>query len=882
MRSIPAFVGRADELDAFAVELDAARAGRPRVILLEGPAGVGKTALVERFVATVGDARILHASGEESESDIELAMLDQLLRRSGAGGLTLEESGHVHAGTRLLDALGELQAGGTGIVVIDDAQWADGASMRALLFAIRRLVSDCLLLFVVVREGSGSLPEGLRKLTGDNTVRHIRLEPLALPELQRLADSHGVTLSSAAVRRLHEHSGGNPLYARELLAEVPAGLWESAPGPLPAPRTYAELVLRRLRALPDIAIALAEAASVLGVRSSLAVAAQVGEVDEPHAAVDALGSLVEGTGLELRFVHPLVQSAIYRGMNPSRRAALHLRAAALTEDTATALNHRFAAAAVPDADLARELAAFAAHSSERQRWSTAAWAFELAGEVSPDRAGREERHLAATEAAMFAGDSPRARRLASVARAFEPSPRLDAVLAYVAIGTGQRAEAEERLRRAWVAGGEDARVAERLAFLGVLRLRADEAVEWALEARSLTTLDDPVIAPTAAWLATGLHWLGRSEEAYAVLDEQRTRFGRGSGAIRGTLLLADGRAGEAAADLAREEASVLPSGSLIVAGRLLAKHAQARFALGEWDDAVTLAHRAQAYALESDDVSAQAIAGAAAALVPAARGDHETCERLRLELEALPAVFEAHVAERDVGLATLAAARGDHAAVLRILAPLAALDAPFHYPWAHLYGEALVRLGRPEADEFLDDQQARGRDDATRARLARVRGELELLRDDHDAALTAFARAGDLVAADAPYERALIDFGHGRALRRARRRRVAADRLARARDTFAALGALRELGPCERELSACGLTPAKRGPDVDRSRLTPQERSVAQIAATGKSNREIAAELLISVKSVERYLTQVYRKLGVTSRAGLTHVRSGEDPHASE
>jgi DNA-binding CsgD family transcriptional regulator len=839
-----AFVGRTEELAVFAEDLAAARAGRPRVVLLEGPAGIGKTTLVERFVASVDDARVLHAGGEESESDIELAMLDQLLRRAGAGAL--EATGHVQAGARLLDALGELQAGGTAIVVIDDAQWADATSLRALLFAIRRLVDDTLLLFVVVRDGDTRLPEGLRK---DHTVRHVRLEPLAVGELHGLADG----LSPGAVRRLHEHSGGNPLYARELLAEVPSRLWESTGGPLPAPRSYADLVLARLRTLPEPAVALAEAAAVLGVRSALALAARVGEVADPHAAVDALRTLLEASAeLELRFAHPLVRSAVYRGMSPGRRAALHLRAAELVEDEAAALKHRYAAAAVPDARLAEELAAFASRSSARQRWSSASWAFELASRVTPERAERERRLLAAIEAAMLSGDSPRARRLKTETAAFEPTPRLDTVLAYVAIGTGQRAEAEERLRRAWETGGEDARVAERLGFLGVLRLRADEAVEWSLRARSLTSGEDPVTAPAAAWLAIGLHWLGRTEEAYAVLDEQRERYGRGAGAIRGTLLLTDGRLDDAAAELASEEPRVVADGSLIVAGRLLATAAQVRFAAGDWDLAEALAHRATAYALESDDVSAQAVAGWAETLVPAARGDRETCDRLRRELEALPVVFEAHVAERNLGLAVLAAARGDYEEVLRVLP----LDAPpRHYPWVELHAEALVRLGRPVV---LDG-------------LPRLRGEYELLRDDHEAAIAAFESA----IADTPYERALVDFGLGRALRRARRRRAAAEALSRARDVFAALGALPLLGPCERELSACGLTPSKRGPDADRSQLTPQERSVAQLAAAGRSNREIAAELLISVKSVERYLTQVYRKLGVSSRAGLPTYERG-------
>lgn len=247
------------------------------------------------------------------------------------------------------------------------------------------------------------------------------------------------------------------------------------------------------------AIALAEATSVLGHRSLLASAGRVAGVEDPHVAVDALlapgpplVALAEDVaGPEVRFVHPLVRAAIYRGMSQSRRAWLHEAAAAVVEDEAAALNHRVAAAAGPDPALAQELAAHGARCFQRQRWSSAASAFEAAARISADRPERENHLLAAIEAAMFGGDSPRARLLARETTDFQPGARLDAVLAYVAVGTGERDEAESRLRRAWAAyeTGSDpvvaARVAERLAFLGVLRLRAAEAVEWARKARSL-------------------------------------------------------------------------------------------------------------------------------------------------------------------------------------------------------------------------------------------------------------------------------------------------------------------------------------------------------------------------------------------------------------
>ncbi|MDA0185765.1 helix-turn-helix transcriptional regulator, partial [Solirubrobacter phytolaccae] len=206
----------------------------------------------------------------------------------------------------------------------------------------------------------------------------------------------------------------------------------------------------------------------------------------------------------------------------------------------------------------------------------------------------------------------------------------------------------------------------------------------------------------------------------------------------------------------------------------------------------------------------------------------------------------------------------------------AALDDPGCWPWAHLHADALVGLGRADEAEAVLARHERIADArgarAMRARLARVRTALHLLRDEHEAADAAITLAAATLPEGLPYERALIGFVHGRLLRRSGHRREAAHVLAETREQLAALGARPLLERCVRELDACGLAPIKRGAGVDRSRLTPQERSVAHLVATGRSNRDVAAELLVSVKTVERHLTSVYRKLGVGSRTELTAI----------
>jgi DNA-binding NarL/FixJ family response regulator len=125
-----------------------------------------------------------------------------------------------------------------------------------------------------------------------------------------------------------------------------------------------------------------------------------------------------------------------------------------------------------------------------------------------------------------------------------------------------------------------------------------------------------------------------------------------------------------------------------------------------------------------------------------------------------------------------------------------------------------------------------------------------------------------------PYERALIEFAHGQFLRRNGSRRAASEQLTRARETFAELRARPALERCERELVACGLKPNRRGSDQPPE-LTPQEQAVARLVATGRTNREVAAELLLSVKTVEVHLTRIYAKLGISSRSQLAALTTG-------
>jgi DNA-binding CsgD family transcriptional regulator len=319
--------------------------------------------------------------------------------------------------------------------------------------------------------------------------------------------------------------------------------------------------------------------------------------------------------------------------------------------------------------------------------------------------------------------------------------------------------------------------------------------------------------------------------------------------------------------------------------------ARTRFALGDWVGALDAVGQGEVLLGTTGLELLRPLVHWTGAQIRALRGEREAAERhLQLggageqdyTVMTVPALLSrAHVAE----------AASDYSAVVRHLAPLAArtprggLDEPGFWPWHDVYANALVVTDRlAEAEEFLAPLETtvhrRGHRSAG-ARLGYVRGRLLAGRGDLFGAEAAFEEARTRLATlPLPYERARVDFAHGITLRRAGRRRDAAALLAAARQSFAALGARVYVERCDRELKTGRPTP--RGTEADPQGLTEQERTVARLVATGRTNKEVAASMLLSVKTVQFHLTRVYAKLGVRSRAELAaRFAGGQAPGAS-
>ncbi len=894
-RTDPVFVGRKRELEALEEGLERARAGQPWLVLIEGPAGIGKTTLVEEFLAGARSGPVLRASGDLSESDLPFGVVDQLLRR--AGEATPPGPDHLAAGARILDVLGALQDEHPAVVFLDDAHWADVPSLRALLFVVRRLVADRVLIVMTTREHAAGLPEGLLKAASGTQGRGLQLQPLTTEELRALADAHGVRLSARAIQRLEAHAGGNPLYTRALLDELPVDAWHRHDN-LPAPRSFAAIVRRRVEACSGDAGRLLEAVAVLGPRSPLATAASLGGVEKPFDALEeasdaGLVRWVDAPPVPApAFAHPLVAAAVYDQIGPGRRAHLHALAAELVEDEATALRHLAAAAAGPDAELARRLEQLAESKAAGQCMESAAVALVSASRLSVARSEREERLLRAVDWMLAAGDAAQARAHANEVAGFAEGARRYSIVGQLASLDGRVEEATELFAQAWESCDTEADpllaavIAHRIAYHSLRQLRDEDVVEW--DGRALALAPDSVLAVGwAAVLALSLWRLGRADEAYRLLEEARTSdrdddlhlLG-----MRGWLRFSEDDLENARVDLEAAAASELRLGALLVSSVHLTVLARVQYAMGDWADAVVSAEQALALVSETEHPHG-AFVWWSVILVPAARGDWATADAYAARAAEEPRDPVDRRVAVGMAIALVASARGDHEAVLEALEPVAelspnpAVDEPGFWVWQDLYAESLVATGRAdEADRFLrpHEQLADRRErPSTIARLARARGRVEAALGNREQAAAAFERALECIEPlGMIYERALIEFAHGQFLRRHGRRRAASDQLTRARETFTALGARPALERCERELVACGLKPNRRGSD-DQAELTPQEQAVAHLVAGGRTNREVASELLLSVKTVEVHLTRIYAKLGVSSRSQLAALTMG-------
>ncbi|HEV2069406.1 MAG TPA: ATP-binding protein, partial [Acidimicrobiales bacterium] len=202
------FVGRSGELHTLRANLGWAGAGEPRVVLISGPPGIGKSALIRAFLAEAGSAvRSLSGCGTQAEAAMPFGVLRQLLEGTDLASAALgADTDPFNAGALLVDVLGILQDSGPVVLTVDDVQWADTPSMRALTFALRRLDVDRVLALMAQDDGSPDLPGAVGQLAGGRG-EFLRLGGLDAVALAELAVRKGAgRLPVAVAERFFHHT----------------------------------------------------------------------------------------------------------------------------------------------------------------------------------------------------------------------------------------------------------------------------------------------------------------------------------------------------------------------------------------------------------------------------------------------------------------------------------------------------------------------------------------------------------------------------------------------------------------------------------------------------------------------------------------------------
>jgi len=893
------FVGRVEELAAIAARAADASYGRPSVVWIDGAPGAGKTALLRAAVAALPPGfAVLQAEAAELAAEIPFDVVSQL------GEVT--EAAPFPVAMELLGSWGAANAGGPVAVVVEDLHWADPESRLALLTAARRLREDPVLILVTSRGGPEDA-DGWDRLRADpERCLHVVPGPLSQAEVTELAARRGVTLTWAAAARLVRHAGGHPLHVRTLLAELPAAVLAAGDGELPAPRSLASTTLARLAELPAEARRLAAALAVLNQPASLHQLGQVAGVNGAARAADGLlgtGFITrrDGGPAVLEFAHPLYRTAVYADMPPSLRQELHRRAADAAGG-APALGHRVAAADSADDDLAAELE-LAAQAEAASRFLGRAASYLLwAAQLSSSRPVAERRLLAAARLLLAARRNSQVEPLRAQIEACAAQPVRSLVLGALAYEAGDLAAAEPWLREAaaWPTqpsaddngdgdtGSGDGVAADAQARLAVIllgQMRAADAADAAARA-----LASPALPPaTEAWASFALAFAeGLLHGAPAGLDQIARRLPQSAADVpaadvdllitRGSLHVFSGQPQAALADL-RAAVRLARHGGSLFPHRAHVYLCQSLLITGDWDEA--LVHGRVALSLVADEGRTWhgGPAHASLACVLGSRGDWDgaaghlaAADRIAADIGAAEAVIFSVFAR---GL--IAAARDEPAAVIEALMPLAdksgmgmsAMSA-LHW-WRPLLVMALISTGTLDAAAQQIDALAAfaGRQPGRDASIVALRARLLARAGRPEEAAAAFARAADLLGPDDPFlERALLQHDYGTFLLARGDRRDGIARLMQARAMLAGVGADPYLERLDARLAGAGVrSPGPAAGTV--MALTEREADVVALVSKGLTNAEVAAELYVSVNTVEYHLRNVFAKLGIRSRREL-------------
>ncbi|MET9082016.1 AAA family ATPase [Streptomyces sp. NPDC004237] len=897
-------IGRHAEREAVGRLLDAVRDGLSGVLVLTGEPGIGKTRLLEYAADRAAELRVVRLTAAETETGLGYGALHRLLRPflNGTGRLPGPQRTALDAamglapgppadrylvGLATLTLLSEAAVDQPLLFLLDDAQWLDRESAEALAFLARRLHADSLGLIIAVRDGLGD--NGLF----DALDMH-PLTGLPEPEARVLLSSVARRVDADVAGRIVTGTGGNPLALLELAdalaAEQLSGV-APLPDPLPVGRLLEGHFQRLVRTLPaetaTLLLLLAAAPSddtgmMWRAAGRLGLSARA---VQPAAAAGVLGR-----DMPPAFRHPLIRSTVYAAAEPGERRRVHAALAAACDPVRDADRrawHRAEAAEGVDDGVADDLAAASERARARGGYSQQALFLSRAAEFTGDPDKRAERLLDAAQAHLMSGDAPAAGTALDLAGADLRGPvtrtrelriRATAQMFQIAVADvpAMLMDAVTRL------GTQDPRLTWELLCEA---LHAALVAHDAMRGSSLTEVAAAVVAarhdPDSAVHDRDLLMEGLSRRVAEGYEHGapvlRTALDglRDGGGIRDAnspfavmLLMAcddvwDVQAGRELTD--RLAATDRDAGALYALS--IALLVQARYEL--LDGRLTEAE--VRYAEFDDIVAATGFPGG---------GDINRLHLLALtgrEAELRAAVRQA-AEMRSMGhgvlqlmaqhaLTLFELGQGHYRQALKHARAVFDEDPPtcgnLVLP---LIVEAAVRTGdRDSADRAL----ARLEERAPLAGTPWALGTLALgraLTADGDDAQKFYEESVELLGqGPLALELARTRLLFGEWLRRRKRRSDARKQLRAAYESFDAFGAVPYAERARIELLATG-EKARRRAEETRFDLTPRERQVAAMAASGLTNGEIAARLFVTASTVEFHLNKVFRKLGITSR----------------
>jgi DNA-binding CsgD family transcriptional regulator len=914
-------VGR--ELESARVDslLAQAREGASAVLFLRGEAGIGKSALCHYAIEHADRMVVLASCGVEAEAELPYAALGDLLGpvldRLGAipkpqaaalaGALAIGPAAPAERFTMAAATLSLLAAAAEEaplLAVVDDAHWLDRPSAQALAFAGRRLGAEGIVLLVTARS-EHDCPLDLPQ------PAELSLSGLDLAGSKALlAQTAPVRVASAVAERLHRATAGNPLALTEA-----CGLFSdqqlsgSAPfdEPVPAGPSLEPAFLRHVSGLPrDTRRALVVAAAGESDAIAAVTAATAALALDPAALERAESAgLVMMTDGSLEFRHPLVRSAIYHNASGAERRAAHRALAEVLAGDGSSERrawHLAAATLAPDEGVAAELEQAALNARGRRGHASAASAFERAARLTPDDEPRARRLLEAASDQQLAGSPEAAGALLERALGCTEDPllraRIQQLRGRVELWSGRLSSAHELLVReaSLVEDHDSSQAALMLAEACVPCLLVGDcglALETARRASALAQRAGGVAEIVSAIvLGEGLILSGESQAGRSLICRNFEVL-EASDPLAGLHELL----GTAAMGLIYTEEYVLARRLLdsAVGGArdasapgvlpwLLACRSQLDYRTGRWQQAYAEAFEAAELAVETDQGAMVPPALASAALIEAAHGKEADC---RLHCLEVIEFGQAHgvatwQTNGNVVLGLLELGLGRAAEAVDRLEPVAAfarehgVEEPAGFRWAPDLIEAYVHTGRraDAAAELvtLERQAARTEGTWAQATAARCRGllaEEEAFDECFSEAMRWHERT------PTPFERARTQLCHGERLRRANRRVEAREQLRRALSSFESLGAAPWADRARAELRASGETARRRDP-TSRERLTPRELQVGLVVADGATNREVAAALFLTPKTIEFHLSHIYAKLGIRSRSELARLFAAE------